>query len=231
MSTVIDQKELWQEYQRNPRPELKHQIISSYLDSTKMLAATLYGKRPNDSVEFSDYYHYAIQGLLEAFNTYRYEKNDNFFAYARIRIKGAVLDGIALMTERSLQLKQKTVYQQRLASIYGDEPIGNDLFYEFVDISLSLAIGFVLESEQAPACEYYASTEQKELKEVLLFCLDALEGNEKTVLMYHYFYEVDFVSIAEMLGVSRSRVAQLHKSGLANVRSIYEKAVSVDVSY
>lgn len=215
----------------NPDPTMKEKIVSTYLEQTKMLAAGLYLKRPNNTVEFSDYYHYAIVGLLEAIKNYRLDKNDNFFAYARIRIKGAVLDGISRMTEKSLQIKQKNTYQQRLASINDKTFDENDLFADFVDLSISLAIGFIIEADEDSPEKYYSTSEQADIREVLNYCVENISPDERSVILYHYYYEVEFKTIAEILGLSKSRIAQLHKSGIDSIREIYEKTVNFDVAY
>jgi RNA polymerase sigma factor for flagellar operon FliA len=58
-----------------------------------------------------------------------------------------------------------------------------------------------------------------------------IDPDQRNVIIYHYYYEVEFKTIAEIMNLSRSRVAQLHKSGIESVREIYEKAVNLDVAY
>ena len=231
MESTEQEKELWQSYREEKSPLTQEEIINRYLDRTKAVAASLYMKRPNNSVDFSDYYHYAIVGLLEAIRNYKIEKNDNFFAYAKIRITGSVLDGISTMTEKALQIKAKHRYQQRLDSINDKKFKEKDLFQDFLGLSISLAIGFILESEHDGEQAYYSANEHSDIKEILNYCLDNLQPDEKTVILYHYYYEVEFRSIAEMLDLSCSRIAQLHKSGIASIRKIYEQAVEFDVTY
>jgi len=222
---------LWSDYSESQDPLIKKQIVNKYLDQTRKLAASLYLKRPNNAIDFGDYYHYAIVGLLESIRTYKFDKNDNFFAYARSRIKGSILDGIAVMTEKSLQIKQRNATQQRLASIKGESRNSNDLFGDFINLSVSLAIGFILEADGSEEHSYYSTDEQSDLKEILGYCVDNINADERNVILYHYYYEVEFKTIAEIMGVSRSRIAQLHKSGIDSVREIYEKAQGFDVTY
>lgn len=225
------ERELWQSYRKDGSSLTQEEIINMYLDKTKTVAASLYMKRPNNTVDFSDYYHYAIVGLLEAIRNYKIEKNDNFFAYAKIRITGSILDGISTMTEKALQIKARHRYQQRLDSINDKNFSDKDLFQDFLGLSISLAIGFILDAENKGDESYYSTSEHSDIREILKYCLDNLEADERSVILYHYYYEVEFRSIAEMLNLSRSRIAQLHKRGIENIRKIYEQAVEFDVSY
>jgi RNA polymerase sigma factor for flagellar operon FliA len=231
MESTNQEKALWQSYGRDHSPMIQEEIINMYIDRTKAVAASLYLKRPNNAVDFSDYYHYAIVGLLEAMRTYKVEKNDNFFAYARVRIKGSVLDGISIMTEKALQIKQNNTHQQRLSSLKDEKFNKHDLFGDFLNLSVSLAIGFIIEAVETSDSGYYSTSDQSELREILDYCVRNIDPDQRNVIIYHYYYEVEFKTIAEIMNLSRSRVAQLHKSGIESVREIYEKAVNLDVAY
>jgi RNA polymerase sigma factor FliA len=234
MAIVKENKEttLWLDFKKNKDALLKQKIIFFYLEQVKSIAASLFAKRPNNNVDFSDYFHYAILGLIESIDLYKYRLNDNFMAYAHHRIRGSVLTGITKMSEKSNFLNYKKKYTQRIDSL-SKANNQSDLFDEMVDLSISLTIGYIFENADLHddiETPYY-DNKTLELHETLLQCVEHLTGNEKSVIQYHYFYDIDFKTISEMLDLSASRIAQLHRSGLENIRKIYNKDLNLDVSY
>ena len=185
MDSSDKEKELWRKYFRNKSPEIKEQLTLMYLPKTKALTASIYARRPGEAIDFDDYFHFAVLGLIEAIDAYKVEKNDNFFNYARLRIKGAVLDGIYKMTEKGNALQQQNTYQQRLHSIKKKKPDTDQLFYEFIDIAIGLAIGVVLEQDFSAGNGVYEGHEALTLKEELAYCIQHLEPELRAVLLYH----------------------------------------------
>ena len=53
---------------------------------------------------------------------------------------------------------------------------------------------------------------------LLELALDELQGRERTVMELHYRQHVPFVEIAELLGVTKGRVSQIHRAAVARMR-------------
>lgn len=94
-----------------------------------------------------------------------------------------------------------------------------------------LAIGFMLEdggfvrdgsteTRDTP----YDSLTWRQLEHRLAAEIELLPERERTVLTYHYLGATSFARIAELLGLSAGRIAQIHKSGLALLRKRLLKA-------
>jgi RNA polymerase sigma factor for flagellar operon FliA len=228
----IDDHNIWKEYRKSNDQNIRLEIVKKHMDDVKIIVARMYKMRINDTVEYNDYYQFAIVGLLEAIEKYDYKLNDNFIGYAQYRIKGSVLNGIAKMTEKSSQYNTKNKIQCRMQSLYGDEEGKDDLFGELVDLSVYLSIGLMLEHglEDRLKLTEYSNNEIKDLAEVFDVCIDRLASEEQMVVKYHYFYDVEFVSIAEIMGVSKGRVSQIHKKALQRIRDIYENEMEMDLS-
>ena len=62
------------------------------------------------------------------------------------------------------------------------------------------------------------ATELSRLKSLLVDAVDTLSEREKLVIQYHYFQQTNFENIADILGVSKGRVSQIHKRALVAVR-------------
>jgi len=59
----------------------------------------------------------------------------------------------------------------------------------------------------------------RKLRETLVKGIDALPEREKTVMGLYYEQELNFREIGETLGVSESRICQLHTQAIARLRS------------
>lgn len=65
--------------------------------------------------------------------------------------------------------------------------------------------------------------ENEELREVLRQQIDNLLENERMVIVLYYYEELSIKEIAKVLGVSESRVSQLHTRALLKLRSALQK--------
>lgn len=102
------------------------------------------------------------------------------------------------------------------------------------EVGIGIALGVMLEdtgmlvaeegdgetTAQTPSPEvlYFRKTEMQHWQQQLREAMDRLAAPENRVIRYHYQQSLPFEEIAAMLGVSRSRVSQLHRQGLASLR-------------
>lgn len=104
------------------------------------------------------------------------------------------------------------------------------------EVGIGIALGVMLEDTGMLAAEegeggreiaaqtpspdvlYFRKTEMQHWQQQLREAIDRLAAAESRVIRYHYQQSLPFEEIAAMLGVSRSRVSQLHRQGLASLR-------------
>lgn len=222
---------LWKRLVAHRDREARTRLIERYLITAKTLAAVLYASRYDDTVEFQDYLQYARVGLLEAIDRYDPAKDVSFATFASYRIRGAILNGIEKSTELAMQRAQRRrLRRERLKALKEENPASReDAFGRMVDLTLDLAIGFLLEEsgvwkgEAADrAADPYVSLEMKRLAERIGLLMAALPERERQIVHGHYFEHKDFGEIGAMLGVSRSRIAQLHTRALRLLRDGYK---------
>jgi RNA polymerase sigma factor for flagellar operon FliA len=60
--------------------------------------------------------------------------------------------------------------------------------------------------------------EERSLRDSLIAGIDALPEREKTVMGLYYEQELNLREIGEVLGVSESRVCQIHTQAIARLR-------------
>ncbi len=233
LNEEVDIRKLWSIYISNKSREVKEELINYYLESTKIIAASIYSMRFNNQIDFSDYYHYGILGLIDAIDRYDISREIQFMSFAKFRIKGSILNGISKMSDvlEKVNTEHKTSrYEERLLLLRSQKDIGDiDPFDEMVDLSISLALGSFLDNDCKNSDEFcYYCEEDLELKETLDHFVKCLNEDERIIISYHYFHEVAFKTISEIIGISRSRVAQLHKQGLMKLRELLEQSVDLD---
>lgn len=205
--------------------EARAALVEAHQPLVRILSARIYARRVGDSFEFHDVYHWGMIGLLEAIDRYRPECGVAFKTYAEYRIRGAILDQLARTSEVASQASaRRRALQERVEAI---EPDAAEPFDILRELSVGLAIGFMLEdsgmflAEPEPASEdvAYRSLELKETKRDLLAGLAGVPDKAQKVLRLHYLNGVPFSEVAQLLGLSKGRVSQLHKEGLAFLRA------------
>lgn len=228
---------LWERHRSDPDGNAKEALIERYLPVAKKIAAALYGQRHDASVEFADYLQCARLGLLEAVERYDPRRGASFETYASYRIRGAILSGLDRATEVASQKAQRRrMRRDRLRSI-SEHASANErqAFIRMVDVTLSLAIGYLLEeaggageerSGQTP--EPYASVELEQVRRRLAQLVESLPERERNIIHCHYFEHREFSEIGALIGLSKGRVSQLHARALRKLREEYEAIAATD---
>ena len=78
---AIEKEKLWEEYQKNPTPKLREQLIIEYAQLVRLVAGRL-SMYLGHNVEYDDLVSYGIFGLIDAIDKFNLEKNVKFEPYA-----------------------------------------------------------------------------------------------------------------------------------------------------
>jgi RNA polymerase sigma factor for flagellar operon FliA len=236
---------LWEEYGKTRDPRLRQDLLQGYLEMTQRIAASLFGKRINNTVSFEDYLQYARVGLLEAIDRYDPAREASFETFATYRIRGAVLNGLEKSTESAAQAahRRRAHHRERAQSLVlpdaGDAAEPDkfiDPFAGMVDVAILLAMGYVLEDsgEWNPAgadraADPYKSVQLERVRARLNLLVDALPQRERLIVRYHYFEHLEFQAIGAILELSKGRVSQLHARALRLIREGYDTLEGFDL--
>ena len=222
----------------------REQLILQYAPLVKRIAYHLMAKLPA-SVQADDIIQNGMLGLIDAVTRFEEGLGAQFETYAVQRIRGAMLDGLREndWLPRSLRrdmrriegaissLEQKygrqpnegelaraldmplAEYQKMLQDARGHqlvylEDFGGDGDDDYLDRHLP-------SSESDPL----ATLLDKNMRDVLIRAIEDLPEPEKTVMGLYYEEELNLREIGEILGVSESRVCQLHSQAIARLRS------------
>lgn len=242
---AIEKEKLWEEYQKNPTPKLREQLIIEYAQLVRLVAGRL-SMYLGHNVEYDDLVSYGIFGLIDAIDKFNLEKNVKFETYASLRIRGAILDQIRKMDwiPRTVRQRQRKIdeaiknIELRTGKTANDADLAKELSIsedELCSWQSQLKVTNVVsldefdESGPEPVMDaahnsHYAQPEeivtQEELKTMLVKSLDNLTEKERRVIELYYYEDLTLKEISNILEVSESRVSQLHTKGLIKMRKV-----------
>jgi len=223
-----DEARLWAEFREGNSAQARETLFLLHLPYAKTIAARLYGNRLHDDVEFADYFQFSTVGLLEALDRFDATRGVLFRTYCTRRIEGNILDGIAVLTEVQGQLAmRRRMRTERLGSFKSTDgkPSKDDPVGKLSEIAVGLAIGFMLQEgsmyrgdPEDAGPNLYETVAWRQSKQRLHGLLEELPVRERKVIGYHYIHGLAFEQVALLLGLSKGRVSQLHRRGLALMR-------------
>ncbi len=220
--------ELWQLWSSDRSLAIRTRLFFFYGQWLRMLIGLLYSRYPHPLAQWGDYMSLGSIGLLQAIDRFKPDLNSRFKSYAEPYIKGNILKGLACYVK-----DRKRFYQERLASLLGESGgRGEEADLEQVaNVAIGLAFGLFLESgvvDHEPADNNPLSLYETERDgELLDQCVKLLSANERQVIEGHYYQHLSFVEVSELMGISRSRVSQLHAQALKNIRATHERLMQV----
>ncbi|MFP4697274.1 MAG: FliA/WhiG family RNA polymerase sigma factor [Eubacteriales bacterium] len=247
-----DLNKLWEVYSQNKSKEIKDKLIIEYSQLVKVVAGRL-NMYLGNNVEYEDLLGYGVFGLIDAIDKFDYKKGVKFETYASLRIRGAILDQIRKMDwiPRSLRQKQKKIetikneLENKLGRQARDEEIAKGLgiskeqYLNWLSqlsmlnlISLDDFVEQGYENKIQPLQQQKFEQpekviEKKELKKILKTTLDELTENESKVIILYYYEELTLKEISYILGVSESRISQLHTKSLQKLKQKLGKYVDL----
>lgn len=223
----LDVAATWRGFAASRDPSIRRRLFSFYQPYAKRLAVRLYVLRRDNSVPFADYLQYAHVGLVESIDRYEPERPVLFETFASYRIRGAILNGLAKESELSAQRQYWAErVRDRVSSLQPEALEQGDVEEKlegFVDLTVGLALGLLLEShaepaDESPASNPYAATELGQLVRRMRQLVAGLPERERLLVERHYFHHEAFQDIATRLNVTKGRVSQLHSQALQRLK-------------
>ena len=219
--------------------EQQDRLVEQYAPLVKRIAYHLLGRLPS-SVQVEDLMQAGMIGLLEASRKFDFGKGASFETYAGIRISGAMLDEVRKgdWAPRSVHRNTRMVsdamraVEARLGRDAKDHEVAAELdmsleeYYAILsDTAGSKLFSFddLLEAG-APADvqggeEPLSGLQDERFRAALVEAIDGLPERERLLLSLYYDEELNLKEIGAVLGVSESRVSQLHSQCAARLRA------------
>ena len=205
--------------------------------------AYFYAGRVQKAAEVEDLLQVGMIGLIEAAHNYEQKEGVAFESYARLRIKGAIVDYLrksSNLCRTTVKQKQDTDKAKRLLELkLGRLPYPNEVAEELQITTSDLASwehNFAANQNQSidEVTELYdefifskePNVEEKifngELKAYLRNAMSQLNKQQILVVELYYVKELNVYEIAEILSVSTGRVSQIKSAAIAALRKTIE---------
>ncbi len=220
-------------------------MLRQYVPLVRRLAHHMIAKLP-PNVEIDDLIQVGMMGLSEALTRYQASQGVQFETFATQRIRGAMIDELreADWMSRGSRKSQKDIEQalhrleQRLGRSPMESEIAAELDMELADYQSLLAKvrGTQLvyledmgaDGEDDSFLDRHAGGEDADpmqqlsdqrLRQSLVEAIKALPEREQYVMSMYYENDMNLKEIAAVLGVTESRVCQLHSQSIARLRA------------
>jgi RNA polymerase sigma factor for flagellar operon FliA len=244
---VEDTKSLWLEFRRTGDKGLRDRLILTYAPLVKYVAGRLGSGLPSH-VDDDDLVSYGLLGLIGANERYDPGRDNKIETYANSRIKGSIIDELRSMdwVPRSVRARARDI-ERAIAELEGklgrapsDAEIAkrvgstedelNESLSEIARTSIAaldelwtvsggdqIALIDTIEDTDVP--DPQAALSQTEMREAIADAIARLPEREKLVVTLYYYEELTLREIGEVLGVTESRVSQLHTKAILRLKA------------
>ena len=224
----------------------KDELINENLELVKRIAY-YYRGRVGKIIEIEDLLQLGMVGLVEAAHNYSPQNDVPFASYAKLRIKGAIVDYLrksSNLCRGTIRRKQdyeraKRTLEKKLNRDPSAEEIAIELQVEVAELS-KWKHDFAVSQHKSidEATEAYGdflfsmeiSVEEKifngQLKQLLRENLTSLNQQQLMVLQLYYVDELNVYEIAEVLSVTTGRVSQIKSAAVKTLRKLIETQVN-----
>lgn len=239
-------QDVWWKYKAG-EDKAQQELILKYLPLVKSVAGRLAVRLP-PWMSREDLESVGVLGLMEAIERFDPERGTNFEAYAYRRVRGAMLDEVRRLTwlSRGLwrRMRKVNMVREELETTNGRQPSNDELaealgvaaskltktieyFQALYPVSLEAINGsgenqfslnsLVKDPSSPDPLELFSQGEDRRSLEEAITCF-----NEKLKLVLALYYQegLTLKEIGRVLGVSESRVCQMHAKAIKNLRKM-----------
>ena len=239
---------LWAEYKANGSVDARERLILNYAPLVKFVAGRVAAGLPH-SVDQADLVSYGMFGLIDAIDKFEPERGWKFETYAISRIKGAIIDELRSIdwVPRSVRNKAREV-ERAYSKLEGElhrtpeeAEVAREIGVTQEELQNTLSqisyVGLVALDEvvggnsgdgggatvgdmvAGSIGDPVAAFEVEEMKHILADAINRMPDRERLVLTLYYYEGLTLAEIGEVLGVTESRVCQIHTKAILQLRS------------
>ena len=257
MGVSATRDDIWAEFVKTKRQELRDELILAYTPLVRFVVSRL-GIPATSMLDAEDLISYGMIGLINAVDRYDPTRGVRFEAFAMSRIRGAVIDQLrvlnwlprsAVARVRQIETALATL-EQRLGRPAKEQEAAAEvgvstqryrqMLLEVGIIVLSLdaplssltqddevaSLGDLLEDSRSPGPQ--EQVERTELMDALIDAIDRLPEREQLLLSLYYHEELTMKEISSLMGVSESRICQLHMQAVLRLRTALNGQATVE---
>lgn len=229
----------WEAWHLSQEHTAREWLVVHYASLVKFVAGRLGAGLPR-SVDTGDLVSAGVFGLMNAIDRFDPEQGAKFETYAIPRIRGAILDGLRSLdwVPRSVRSRSRQIQdaiaalEHQLGRAPTDEEIAAELQIEVAELEkwlADVAAGSVgpldhVAMDSAPShtdaqTQPGSALEEGELRDAMRAEISKLPEREQAVLVLYYDDGLTLAEIGEALGVTESRISQIHAKAVLQLRS------------
>ena len=248
-------QELWQRYHQqksdNSRTDTENALVQKYLPLVSAVVNRLAMTLP-EHVDHDDLYSVGLIGLLQALRNYNPACGTSFETYARVRVRGAMLDELRRMDwvprtihEKARRIKEvlagleqklgKTPTETQMAKAMKLSVREYEQLLDEVRPAAFVCLDAVSASEDGDSGPLYEviadqmhegpveKVSNNELKQVIFERLKELPEMQRKVLALYYLEDMHLREIAEVFKLTESRICQIHAQAILSIRAYLQR--------
>lgn len=232
MSPSEDLEQIWREFRASKDPGLRNRLVLQYAPLVKYVAGRLRTRMP-DTVEQDDLVSDGVLGLMDAIERFEPARGLSFQTFAVPRIRGSIIDGMRSMdfVPRSVRDKLRLVHraqvtlEERLGRAPEDTEVAHEVgipVQQLRDLSRQANSNhanlddFDLADELTSAADHHV--EQGDVNASLMRVVDQLAERDQVIIALYYFEGLTLAEIGQVLGVTESRISQVHRRATNTLR-------------
>lgn len=232
-------------------------LILEYTPLIKFIAQRIAVRLP-PHIELDDLMSAGVMGLIDSITKFDPTKDTQFKTYAEIRIRGAILDELRALDwvprsvrQRATEMAQAyAAVEQRSGRAATDEEVAKEMGLSLEDfhkqmgnsksaplLSIEDLGGTGKDGEKRDIMEIIAGSPDtdpqmlarvNEVREIIGRAIDQLPEKERLLVSLYYYEELTMKEIGEVLGITESRVSQLHTRAVMRLRGKLLKFIHSD---
>ncbi|MUV39936.1 RNA polymerase sigma-D factor [Lentibacillus sp. JNUCC-1] len=247
------EQELWDRWLRDGDRQAAGSLVEHYMYLVSYHVERIAVHLPKN-VQKEELKSLGMVGLYDAIRKFEIERELKFDTYASFRVRGAIIDGLRKedWLPRSIREKAKQIERvsAELEQRYHRRPTSQEiadqsgmssqevetytkdiLFAHVLSIEeipnddsdqSNEGIGYVIPDESADMPE--DQVQEKEMKIQLAEAIKQLNRNEQLVLSLFYHEELTLTEIGKVMGLTTSRISQIHKKCIFKLKHILQKS-------
>ncbi len=246
MVMLAEAKNTWEDFLSNHSPEVREKLVLESVPLVHFILRRL-GITPEIGPDYEDLVHQGLLGLIEAVDHYDPTFGTHFSSYASTRVRGRVLDFLrrADWMSRSARKRVRSI-QQKVNDLWGKlqrEPtedeiataLGLDLsevqqgLYDASLVFVSMDASFHRDEEEDNLHERIVDDnrpdptsllENADLIAQLERGIHQMPHRDQLILSLYYYDQLTFKEIGQVMGITESRVCQLHARTIMNLKAV-----------